>query len=262
MSCHRDLDAAGDLRHPVRARVPRRRRDRAQPHLARQGPGDRRLSGHQVGPRLAAPRDPSGAVHQPVARHGHGAADGSGLPHHAAGRRAVRRQGCRRRFRAQRHRLLRAHRGGAQDVGGAVGRAGRPVHRSSGRLAGVVPAAAPREPGADRAHQRARAGQGSQGGAVRQRAGVARHRRGRRRRRGDRARGARADREHHRVRRHGRPRGDGAAPDMLIVDERRHRHGGARPGDRQRGQPAAGAGRRRRRHRRPRLHQGPDPRRA
>ena len=120
-------------------------------------------------------------------------------------------QGRRHRLRPQRRRLLRARRGDAEDVGGAVRRAGRAGHGAPDRLAGVVPAAAPHQPGADRADQRAPARQGPQGGAVRQRAGAARHRRGGRRRRGDRARGARADREHHRVRRHRRPRGDGAA---------------------------------------------------
>ena len=52
-------------------------------------------------------------------------------------------------------------------------------------------------------------------------------------------------------------------PDMVTIAQRRHRHERARPGDRARLQPAAGARRRRRRrHRRAGVHQGPDPRRA
>ena len=252
----------GDLRHARRAGVLRHRRDRAQPHLTRQGPGPRRLARTRRRPGRCCASSPtrSGSstpllVTVTILQMGQAflttlVADSL----FGAGRR--------HRLRAQRHRVLRDHRGDAQDVGGAVGRAGRAAHGPADRVAGVVPAAALHQPGAHRADERAVARQGPQAGTVRQRAGAARHRRRRGRRRRDRARGARADREHHRVRRHRGARGDGAAARHAHRRQRRHRHGRARHGDRQRRQPVAGVRRRRRRHRRARLHQGPDPRRA
>ena len=57
------------------------------------------------------------------------------------------------RLLPQRHRLLRAGRGDAEDVGGALGRAGRAGDGTVHRVARVVPAAAPHLAGLDRAHQ-------------------------------------------------------------------------------------------------------------
>ena len=107
---------------------PRRRRDLAQPDLAGQGAGARRDAPDQVGPVPGAPRDAPGAVHQPAPRHGHVPPDGSGVPDLAARRPAVRADRHHHRLRPQRRRVLRPRRGDAQDVGGAVGRAGGPAH--------------------------------------------------------------------------------------------------------------------------------------
>ena len=101
--------------------------------------------GDEVGRGVAAPGQPSGAVHQPAAGHGHRAADGPGVPHHAARRPPVRRQGRCRRLRPQRRRVLRA----SPRRCPRRGRCSRPERAAlltarPHRLAGVVPAAAPR----------------------------------------------------------------------------------------------------------------------
>ena len=127
----RHVHVVGDRAAAVRADVLRRRRDVVEPHLTREGPGDRRLVRETVGARAVPTRQSSGAVHQPDPRDDHVLPDRSGVPHVAARRPAVRRHRCHHRLLPERHLLLRAGRGDAEDVGGAVRRA-RPRWRRRG----------------------------------------------------------------------------------------------------------------------------------
>ena len=195
--------------------------------------------GHPLGPAAGPAGQPPRAVHQRPARHRHHLPDRPGLPHLDPGRPAVRHRRGHRRLRPQRGRVLRAGRGGAEDVRHAAPRAGGAGQHPADGGAGRLPAAAGHLPGPHRPDQRAAAGQGAEAGPVRLGAGAARHRRGRGGGRGDRARGARADRVDHRVRRHRRPRGDGPPPGHGDHPPRRDGQRRARHRHRARLEPAA-----------------------
>ena len=227
-----------------------------------QGAGDRATP---PGPRAPAALQrlvtAPGALHQPAARHRHRAADGPGVPHHAARRPPVRRQGRRDRLRRSTSSCSSSSPRRCPRRGRCCRRSGRrcspprptdwlvsfpPLRSSAAALIGLTNVLLP--------------GKGLKQGpfvSEQELLGIV---------------GAAADDE---VIEHEEREliesiiefGDTVArevmvprPDMVIVEQRRHGHRRPRPGDRPRGQPPAGARRRRRRHRRPGLHQGPDPR--
>ena len=211
---------------------------------------------------LASAGQPARALPQRAARDGDDLPDRAGLPDVDPGRPPVRHGRGDRCFHPQRHRLLRAGRGGAEDLRRAPSRAGRAHQHADHRRARPLPAPAAHLQGADRPHERDPARQGSEAGAVRVGAGAARDRRGRGRGRGHRARGARAHRVHHRVRRHRGPRGHGAAAGHGADPPRRDRQRCARHRHRTRLQPAARDGRGGGRSGRSRSRQGSDAGRA
>ena len=146
---HRRLDAARHHRPAARARLPGRGRDGAQPDHQGQGArrSPRRSRARRPRRSLSAGRPPERFIN-PLLVMITILPDRAGDPHHDPGRLAVRPDRCRRRLRPQRHRVLRAGRGAAQDVGRAPLRAGR-AHDGAPTLALVlVPAAAADRPAA------------------------------------------------------------------------------------------------------------------
>ncbi len=99
-------------------------------------------SGKASAARALPARQSSGAVHQPDPRDDHVLSDRSGVPHVTARRPAVRRHRCHRRLLPERHPLLRAGRGDAEDLGGALRRTGRAGDGTAHRVDRVVPAPA------------------------------------------------------------------------------------------------------------------------